>query len=254
MERSCARLWLWGCRALFVGRALGLTPHRNAVAVLCFGIDEQFGIARDPTRPARGYAFARAALIPPNTLHHLRCGSGRMAFLYLDPLSHDCAALMQRLSGGGRYLRLRRAQTTSAIAVLRSLADGVVSWQEARGRLLDTLSLGVGLASDARISAVMRRVRRDPAAPQRLADIAAEIELSPSRLTHLFKAVSGVPFKRFRLWSRLGSALLRVQRGQSLTSAALDAGFGSSAHFSATFREMFGIAPSQLARALAPGK
>ena len=36
-------------------------------------------------------------------------------------------------------------------------------------------------------------------------------------------------------------------QGENLTAAALDAGFSSSAHFSATFREMFGMEPSRLA-------
>ena len=34
--------------------------------------------------------------------------------------------------------------------------------------------------------------------------------------------------------------------GLSLTDAALEAGFSSSAHLSASFRDMFGLAPSTL--------
>ena len=39
-----------------------------------------------------------------------------------------------------------------------------------------------------------------------------------------------------------------IARGDSLTSVALDAGFSSSAHFSTTFREMFGLEPSRFSR------
>jgi AraC-like DNA-binding protein len=38
-----------------------------------------------------------------------------------------------------------------------------------------------------------------------------------------------------------------MSAGQPLTEAALAAGFSSSSHFSAAFREMFGLPPSQLA-------
>jgi len=47
----------------------------------------------------------------------------------------------------------------------------------------------------------------------------------------------------------MGAAVHALVAGVSLTAAALDAGFSSSAHFSAAFREMFGLAPSRLARA-----
>src|SRR5687768_7149853 len=33
------RLYSWGARALYLGPALGLSPHRNAVAVLAVGLD-----------------------------------------------------------------------------------------------------------------------------------------------------------------------------------------------------------------------
>jgi AraC-like DNA-binding protein len=38
----------------------------------------------------------------------------------------------------------------------------------------------------------------------------------------------------------------------SLTEAAHAAGFASSAHFSAAFREMFGMMPSELLKTLEP--
>jgi AraC-like DNA-binding protein len=44
----------------------------------------------------------------------------------------------------------------------------------------------------------------------------------------------------------MGCAVRSMAAGQSLTDAALIAGFSSSAHFSAAFKEMFGMAPSRL--------
>src|SRR4030095_3455779 len=83
------KLFFWGARTLFLGKALGLSAHRNAVAVLCAGVDGPFKVARDPRRPDEGYVACRTALIPANTLHHLRCGDGTMAFLYVDARSDD---------------------------------------------------------------------------------------------------------------------------------------------------------------------
>ena len=44
----------------------------------------------------------------------------------------------------------------------------------------------------------------------------------------------------------LGDAVERMADGASLTEAAHEAGFADSAHFSRTFRRMFGLAPSSL--------
>lgn len=46
----------------------------------------------------------------------------------------------------------------------------------------------------------------------------------------------------------------RVASTGNLTVAALDAGFASSAHFSATFRHMFGLEPSRLAKLMRNGR
>jgi AraC-like DNA-binding protein len=65
---------------------------------------------------------------------------------------------------------------------------------------------------------------------------------------HLFKSAAGVPLRRYVLWARIAAVVRAAIAGESLTQAALGAGFSSSAHFSAVFREMFGLSPSQLLR------
>src|SRR4051794_19452536 len=41
-------LFSWGARALYIGPALGLSAHRNAVAVLAVGLDAQFALSTAP--------------------------------------------------------------------------------------------------------------------------------------------------------------------------------------------------------------
>ena len=74
--------------------------------------------------------------------------------------------------------------------------------------------------------------------------------LSPSRFLHLFKAETGVPLRRYRIWNRIGAASRAIAEGRTLTEAAHGAGFASSAHFSTAFRDMFGMMPSELFTAL----
>src|SRR5688500_15917800 len=64
-------LFSWGARALYIGPALGLSAHRNAVAVLALGLDAHFALSAAPADPNAPLRSCRSALIPPNTLHRL---------------------------------------------------------------------------------------------------------------------------------------------------------------------------------------
>ena len=230
-----ARLFAWGARVLYIGPALNLTAHRNAVAVLALGLDGPFETAATPGDPASAWTRHRALLIQPHALHHLRADAGRMAFLYVAPLSRDLA----ELSAG--------YDATPLIALLRSLADGARDWPDVRREL--TMRLGVDdTATDPRVRAALDRLHADPSARVPLDDLARRAGLSGSRFRRLFHAATGVTVRRYRLWIAMGAATRAIARGENLTTAALDAGFSSSAHFSAAFREMFGLEPSRLAR------
>ena len=79
-----------------------------------------------------------------------------------------------------------------------------------------------------------------------LGEAAREAGLSPGRLRHLFVEQTGLPFRTYLLWLRLNLAIARMVAGTSLTEAAHDAGFCDSAHFSRTFKRMFGVQPAAL--------
>jgi AraC-like DNA-binding protein len=82
--------------------------------------------------------------------------------------------------------------------------------------------------------------------PVGLADAVAVSGLSASRLRHLFVEQTGLAFKTYLLWLRLTRAVECFAGGATLTQAAHQAGFADSAHFSRTFRRMFGVAPANL--------
>lgn len=239
-------LVLWGARALYLGPALGLSAHRNAVAVLAVGLDAPFGVARDPSNSDFGYRTCWSAVIPPNTTHHLQTAPGTMAFLYLDPLSADLADLFARARDRDRRAAYDLTGETELIGVLRDLSCGRMPWFSARARLKPLLSLHADVAHDPRVADAVGTLRRLPASPGDLANLASDAGLSPSRFLHLFKQTTGVPFRRYKIWCRIGTAIRRANAGSSLTAAAHEAGFSSSAHFSATFRDMFGISPTLL--------
>lgn len=78
-----------------------------------------------------------------------------------------------------------------------------------------------------------------------LTDLAQTVNLSPSRLSHLFKAQMGISIQKFIIWIRMKAATTyMLKESMHLTKAAYDASFYDTAHFSKHFKEIFGIKPS----------
>jgi AraC-like DNA-binding protein len=243
-----SRLFFWDARGLYIGPAFGLRPHRNAVAVLCVALDAPARLARNPLDEDDGHVGFRTALVPPNTLHHLRVPDGqRMAFLYVDALSEDYVRLLAAMRTREARFALGHRDERRWIDALLALADGA-PWREARYALSVLLGLAPAPSRDPRIVDALLRLQSSPAECHGLAQAASHACLSPSRFLHLFKAETGVPFRRYRLWIRMGAALKAMRSGATLTEAAHTAGFSSSGHFSDAFSGMFGMPPSRLSR------
>jgi AraC-like DNA-binding protein len=240
-----ARLHFWGARTLYLGPALNLSPHRNAVAVLCAGVTGDFQVASNPAMHHSDYVTCRTALIPANTQHHLRAGDQTMAFLYVDAQSDDYASLRAAMSRIEDRIGVGLAGEPEYLRALVGLHGGK-PWREVREQIAAVLRLHVPARKDERIAEAIRHLHTAPAENSRLSDLAERANLSPSRFLHLFKETTGVPFRRYRLWARMGMAVRGAVTGRTLTQVAHDAGFSSSSHFSAAFREMFGMPPSLL--------
>jgi AraC-like DNA-binding protein len=218
-----ARLYVGGARAAFIGPSLRLAPHRIAVACLAVGLDDGFSLSLAGTDPVR----SRTALIPPRVRHHL-VAEGRMAFFYFDPLSDDADALD---AGPCRADDLSRA-------VAERPDDFAAFFEIVGARAL--------APTDARVAAAIREVEARPQDFPTAASAASLAGISASLFQRRLRRAVGVPFRRYRLWRRMAVVAAELSRGATLTTAAHMAGFASSAHFSAAFRAMFGLAPSAL--------
>lgn len=80
--------------------------------------------------------------------------------------------------------------------------------------------------------------------------LAAAIGVSPQRLRALARRELGMPLTRWRVWSRLRRAVEALQSGKPLAEAAVAAGFADQAHFTRQMREMMGLTPTVVLRAL----
>jgi AraC family transcriptional regulator len=167
----------------------------------------------------------------------------RLAFHPLFRLrSRRADAVLQRTRAGFLHLAQRGAW------------DGVVA-EELVIRML-RLALGCEpIAGSGRSGSTRRLIRQTKeyleahlSSSVRLADVALAVGASPAYLTDVFRRTEGVPLHRYLVQLRLARALVELPHAGDLTMLALDLGFSSHSHFTATFRRAFGCTPSKFRR------
>jgi AraC-like DNA-binding protein len=154
--------------------------------------------------------------------------------IYLDALSAEAHALH-----AGADLVAIEVQDVAALQALLETTD--LTAQGVQQMVRHVLNLTVTAATDPRLQTVLAAVRASMHSRQYLARL---VHLSPTRFSHWFVEQTGSPLRSYRKWSRLVAALQEIAAGRSLTEAAHAAGFADAAHFSRTFRNLFGLDPT----------
>lgn len=243
------RILVWRGGSLWIGLAgagTGVHAHHAIQATLAF----PGGRVRLSDR-AGNWSTHAAAIVPAHVPHAFEAGGQRVALIFADPESRH-----------GRALHLRHRDQgivpVPAKAIARSLADLVAAYDARAGNdvlIEKALAVIAGLAGahdgpvsapDARIAHAVHLLRERIRGSITQASIASAVHLSPDRFRHLFVAETGITFRAYVLWLRLEQSLAAYVSGMALTDAALEGGFADSAHFSRTFRRMFGIAPASV--------
>ena len=104
--------------------------------------------------------------------------------------------------------------------------------------------------SDERIRAAMEFIRAKSMEKVTCQEVADAVHLSQSRFSHLFREQVGMTFAAYLIYQRILYVYTRTLRGRSITEAALEAGFSSSAHFADVNRRVFGISASTITQDL----
>jgi AraC-like DNA-binding protein len=111
-----------------------------------------------------------------------------------------------------------------------------------------TPSAGAGVSVDAlsRLRPALDRVARDPAAVLTLEDAAAACHLSSAYFSRRFKEVLGINYTDYVRMYRLRLAARRLLTSRDRIGAiAYDTGFATAAHFTAQFRNRYGLSPRE---------
>lgn len=122
-------------------------------------------------------------------------------------------------------------------------------------RLLRSEAASVVRASitseDVKLVRAMRFIQEGASSRLTVADVAAEVAMSPSHFAHRFRTCFGVSPMRYRAQVRLEQARLQLlNTAATVSRAAEEAGYASDAHFSRDFKELFGVSPRAYVRTM----
>jgi AraC-like DNA-binding protein len=226
--------------------------HQHYALQLSVALDGQAALRLPPA----DWEEFEAAIVASGVPHSLDPRGTWLATIMVEPLSPHGRGLVRRL-GGAAMLRLRAGEVAPLRAVAERLRQGELRSSDcvdAARALLDALA-ATGPARrepDRRVAAMCTYIQEHVRDPQvTLAQVAAAAYLSPERARHLFRAETGLGIRPYVLWTRLNTAVHGLPEADQLTAVAHESGFADAAHFTRTFRSMYGIAPSSLLRASA---
>lgn len=197
--------------------------------------------------------------------HPVEGGDASLVLEIGEPLLRELAPKEQVRGGGSLAFRRQRlridARTQALVAVLRhSLKLNAAETLEAETLALTLVRRAVGQRTSHAAGAslgLQKLVDRaklvlasDLARRWTLADIAAEVRVSPVYLTQVFQQVEAMPLYRYQLRLRLARALDLLAQYTDLTALSLHLGFSSHSHFSAAFRKAYGRTPREFQRSV----
>lgn len=230
-------------RTFFVGPLEYNGLHQHGAPVYLAGIYGSFSLRIQGGR----WLSCGAAVIPAGVLHELNLGGNPLAVLYIEP-SVDGVEALTPLINDAYEVHGAVIGRTGEFSTMRDLWEDStsVTWTgEALDDLLAFSRRRAARRMDSRISAALGGIQTciDECAP--VAQLARSVGISSSRFQHLFTQEVGVPFRRYRAWSRMRIAIKAITQGSNFTTAAHTAGFADQAHFTNDFRRTFGAPPSR---------
>ncbi len=223
------KAWVSPGLGIFLGHAGSHDRHSHMAHQVTIGLSGQVTV-RGPSQALT----APAICIKAGTLHQIE--GTEVLSIYLDALSEEARA-MSCISAA----QLVSISVGNTFAIEQLLETPEVSAHLVREEVRRLLGLKTPQAADPRMRAVLQALEERHDDRIRLAEL---VHLSPTRFSHWFVEQTGLPLRSYRKWSRLVVALRFVSIGHNLTEASYAAGFADAAHFSRSFRALFGLDPS----------
>ncbi|MBD2814410.1 helix-turn-helix transcriptional regulator [Xenorhabdus sp. Flor] len=227
---------------------LSATTHRHAFLHLMISRNHQpITINIDDT-----FVASKSILINSKVKHTIPLVQHPFWLILINHTSSLAYCLQhQYLSGDKPFYCFSDFISENLFLNAKTLQNGkltVVEYNTVWQKVLDILAIShchlPHNINDKRIRQVLTMISPTEEFPVHYDDLLATIYLSKSRLSHLFTDTTGSSLKSYLLFQRLTRVLWLISQGKRITDAALQCGFDSPSHLSATCRKLMGIKPS----------
>lgn len=245
------RIIFWRGGSLWIGHAAEQTGFHAHHA-----IQVALGLSGGPVRfrrPGQAWASYPAAIIAAHEPHAFEARGELVAHVFAEPESLEGMALRERYREGITSLDADAfLEPVARLAALYGKAasnEEVASCARALTSRLSSIHSSSAKPLDKRIAHAIDILHGRLADAVTMSEIAEAVHLSPERFRHLFLQETGIRFRPYVLWLRMEVAVALYGAGSNLTEASHAGGFADSAHFSRTFKRMFGVTAVGVQRA-----
>jgi AraC-like DNA-binding protein len=221
-------------------------PYRRLSATLILALRNPFTLETG----AGERLEARAALIAPKVLRRRLCADSDIVICDLAVVTPEYLALAPMLNGAS-VLELDFASVAPLVADFAYAQRGELDAKALRDLLHRTIFCLTGRQPqpprlDPRIAQVLQLIEEQPLNAVSLSWLAGQVQLSASRLRHLFQEQVGSSLTHYLRWSAVWKGVWLWSRGRPFIEVAEAAGFHDLAHINRAFNEVFGMNPSAL--------
>lgn len=224
VDPTCATL-LWPRSPYSTTHPLGCTDHGCSLAFQSSAVDALLAVKAPKTREAlkdgRALPATMVASSPESRLRQL--------------LVWKLCQRRQEIHG--------LAVEELAFELLEEALQGLAE----EDRIVEPVRRDTSKAHHRCVERARRELNRRFREPLRLEELARSAHASPFHLCRLFKAATGMTIRRYLTRLRLAAGLMDLVDGKdSLSRIAVDLGFFSHSHFTATFSREFGLPPNRI--------
>lgn len=221
---------------VFVSNHVDATEHSHCVLQIFLSFDEPLQVS------VEGESICgKCIIINKNVQHKFSCNNTTYLSILIEPCSNFAKELIKKIDGN--YLIYNKE-----IECIQQKAYAIINTND-KEKYLDFVSefanyLGINRSAhvlDERIVKLLEKLQTCDCYDHTIENLAKEVCLSPSRLSHLFAEQIGVPLKSYVQFHQLERAFTAILNGKSITDSAMLAGFNSPSHFAATVKKWMGM-------------
>ncbi|MFA6400348.1 MAG: AraC family transcriptional regulator [Salinivirgaceae bacterium] len=171
-----------------------------------------------------------------------------VAFIHIVPYSVEGI----RLTDSTKPIKkLNSLKSQQSLSLIKDWYYSNYNTQEMVEKILHSISLIPDTCSekeefDNRILRALSLIMESEDEKLHVDNISKMVNLSVSHFNRLFKKETGLTFRRFVLHSKLIKSISAIHENNSLTQASFIGGFSDQSHLTRTFKENFGIKPSEV--------